>query len=143
MADPLSVTASILSVVDAAGKLISLIKKVKNADNIKCALLNEVSELKFVLDLIAGSENPPQDPGPQISALIAKAQSVLSRTEESLNTQPSTVTGKISYRVRIDKLAKHQKEIRSVREQLSTIFVPYTMYDTLQLPWLISFVRGF
>jgi hypothetical protein len=62
MADPLSVTASILSVVDAAGKLISLIKKVKNADNIKCALLNEVSELKFVLDLIAGSENPPQDP---------------------------------------------------------------------------------
>ena len=65
MADPLSVTASVIAVVTAAEDFSETLVKIKNARNAPCeflALVNEVSDLRIALnDVESNSEDAPGD----------------------------------------------------------------------------------
>ena len=57
MADPLSIAASIIAVVGAAegvGKTLTKIRNIRNAPNEILALINEVSDLRVILNDLEG-----------------------------------------------------------------------------------------
>ena len=97
MADPLSIAASIITVVGAAdniGKVLSKLRTARNAPTEVLALQNEISDLRIVLedvDLCSSDENRVEpDPASRrrferLAILITHAQNQLCELDQILN----------------------------------------------------------
>ena len=93
MADPLSITASIVAIIGAAEGVTKIIRKVKHIQHapIKLlALLNEVADLTTVLKVVqtfirdqnTQSCNIPQDQVQQVSILVDRAKDEILQLEK-------------------------------------------------------------
>ena len=95
MADPLSITASIIAVLgalDSVGKAIAKVRTLKNSSDDLIALINEVSDYKVVLhDIERHFRNPPQssdtaaiDQHTHLASLIKRAKDPLLELEQMI-----------------------------------------------------------
>ena len=91
MADPLSITASVIAVVGAAegvGKTLTKIKNIRNAPSELFALINEVSDLRIILTDIdsylsqAITRTQPLDQLQHMTTLLQRAKDRLLQLDE-------------------------------------------------------------
>ena len=142
MADPLSITASIIAVVGAAEgvtKTLTKIKNIRNAPEELLALINEVSDLQIVLGDIQSytqtmTISPPiQDAFQHLSVLIDRARNKLLQLDELIQyrlTKPESAVGRIKVsrrewataRTTIDNFRQSLRDIKlNIIAQMSVI----------------------
>ena len=113
--DPLSFTASLFTVIAAAGASVKIIKKVKSLGHLPtqmCALLNEVSELRVVLRIVAAScqDDIDEDFQRNLSRLLKRAESSFSELDELLqSTLPKTRDKKSQDKITQDERTQDEK----------------------------------
>ena len=132
MADPLSVTASIIAVVGAAEgvtKTLARIRDIRNAPEELLALINEVSDLRIILgDIQSYVQNDTrpltlQDALQHLSILINRAKDKLLQLDELIQyrlTKPESVLDQIKISRRewtrakttVDKFRQSLRDIR-------------------------------
>ena len=135
MADPLSITASIIAVIGAAegvSKVFSKIKDVRQAPNDLLALMNEVSDLRAVLgDVerhIQGADRillPPEQAA-RMSDLIQRAKNCVSELNRLIQrrlVKPSAGEIKVSRRgwaIAQPTVVRFRENLRDIRLSLLT-----------------------
>ena len=132
MADPLSITASIIAVLGAAEgltKTLAKIRNIRNAPEELLALINEISDLRIVIgDVQYYVQNAPkllilQEPLQHMSILITRAKVKLLQTDELVQyrlMKPGSVVDQIKVsrrewarsRVIIDSTQYNLRDIR-------------------------------
>ena len=139
MADPLSITASIIAILGAAEgvtKAIGSIKHIQNAPAKLLALLNEVADLTvvlrsgqtFVRDQNTQSLNIPQDQLQQISTIVDRAKDEILRLEKLIeyslvkpdSTSESIKISRQEWLKAKPKIMEFQQSLREIRLSITT-----------------------
>ena len=135
MADPLSITASIIAVIGAAegvGKALAKIKDIRNAPEDVLALINEVSDLRVILGDVekstraAGTTPLPHEQLAHMSTLIDRAKDRLLEIDQLIHYQlvkPDTSDIKVSRRewaIARPTIKRFRESLRDVRLNLLT-----------------------
>ena len=133
MADPLSITASIIAVVGAAEgvtKTLSKIKNMRHAPDELLALINEVSDLRIILSdihsyIVENTERPqiPYERLQHVTIFVNRAKEKLLQLDELIQyrlTKPESVTDQIKISRREWARAKttierFQQNLRDIR----------------------------
>ena len=143
MADPLSLTASIiaiLGVVDSVGKALSKIKVLTESPDELLALINEVSDFKVVLyDIERYFRNPPQtsnaaitDQYFHISELVNRAKGPLLQLEQMIEyhfKRAETINGQ--YRISRIEWLRAKMAVERLRQSLRDMRQNVQMHMTL------------
>ncbi|KAL9116909.1 MAG: hypothetical protein Q9187_006561 [Circinaria calcarea] len=138
MADPLSITASIVAVIGAARvitKTLGKIKNLRNAPNELLALFNEVSDLRIILEdlqhyILQNIERPQilQEELQHISILVDRAKDKLLELDEFIQyrlVKPESISDQIKVSKRKwarakDSIERFRQSLRDIRLNIST-----------------------
>ena len=139
MADPLSITASIIAILGAAEgvtKMVGKIKGIQDAPTELLALLNEVADLTLVLRHVqnftrsqsARSPQSLQDQCQHLSALVDRAREKVLRLEELIeyklvkpdSTPESIKISRLEWAKARRPLKEFQQSLRDIRQNIST-----------------------
>ena len=132
MADPLSITASVIAVVGAAegvSKTIAKVKSIQNASNEALALINEVSDLRIILYDVESyvsqnarwSHSPPEQLD-HMTTLLTRAKDQLLQLDKLIQYQlvkPESTDQKIKVSRR--EWARAKDVIKNFRRSLRDI----------------------
>ena len=132
MADPLSITASIIAVlgaIEGVTKTLAKIKNIRNAPQELLALINEVSDLKLILSDVQSYVTEatarldlPQEPLQHMSTLANRARSRLLELDELIQyrfTKADSITDQIKVSQR--EWARGRSIIETFRQSLRDI----------------------
>ena len=146
MADPLSITASIVAVIGAAGgitKILGKIKNLRNAPNELLALFNEVSDLQIILKdlqhyILQNIERPQilQEELQHISILVGRAKDKLLELDELIQyrlVKPESISDQIKVSKREwarakDSIERFRQSLRDIRLNIATHMVVVNSY---------------
>ena len=134
MADPLSITASIIAVVGAAEgvtKTLAKIKSIRNAPDELLALMNEVSDLKLVISdiqnhIVIQRAQTPQTELQNISTLVKRAKDKLLELDQLIQyrlVKPESDQIKVSRREWLRAKAvieRFRQNLRDIRLNIIT-----------------------
>ena len=134
MADPLSITASIIAVVGAAEgvtKTLAKIKSIRNAPDELLALINEVSDLKLIISdiqnhIVIQRAQIPQTELQNISTLIKRAKDKLLELDQLIQyrlVKPESDQIKVSRREWLRAKAvieRFRQDLRDIRLNIIT-----------------------
>ena len=130
MADPISLTASILTLIDAAGKIGEFITHCRYAPAEVLALNNEVNDLRFVLGRV--EDIYPSDAESNVTVTlrragqnIARLHAVVHQLKLQDNTRLSTAD-RVRWTMMKSKVRKLLTELRNIRLHLNTLLVTDT-----------------
>ena len=139
MADPLSITASIIAILGAAEgvtKMVGKLKSIQNAPTELLALLNEIADLTLVLRHVQNFTRSQSTRSPQLfpdqfqhlSTLVDRAREKVLRLEELIEyrlVKPDSTPANIKIS-RLDwvkarrPLKEFQQSLRDIRQNIST-----------------------
>jgi Fungal N-terminal domain of STAND proteins len=141
MADPLSVTASVIAVlgaaVNAAQTIQNLIRTLRQAPDELLALSNEVSDFRLVLheiDLSAQGQDVAYNSTSAILRILSRAEAKLDELDRFVKgfVRPhlSTVTkvDRVRWMKEKNNAQAIQSELRAMRMDLATLLVAKTSY---------------
>ncbi|KAJ6070734.1 ankyrin repeat-containing domain protein [Penicillium canescens] len=136
--DPLSISASILTVLAAAVSSAKVLKKAKNFSHLPdqlCALLNEISDLRAVLSVLDGlrKEDLSEELQGSIVRLLKRAKAAFDELEEVLKTTLVNTNDEQEYSpLRVSRmvwirrqgcLKRLNQEIREIRSCMQTLLI--------------------
>lgn len=127
MADPVSFSASLITVISTAAEVIKWIGKIREKNDAKTALLNEVTDLKVQLHGVERCGSAPEGLEQQMQELLDKARNALTSIENSLNHSKGGFRG-FRKRLDISELEKQRKVIRNIKGKIETIYRQYFVY---------------
>ena len=154
--DPLSITASVIAVLTAAGQVADGLSKLKAliscAQDEVCQLLNEVADLELVIHQIeAATENLPAAMNQETSGIrrsMDRAEKKLlelrdlienrlgiplSQNLDKLNKPDTLRISKLKWVKESQKAREIQKDLRSIRQSLSLGLLAFNTYISLHL----------
>ena len=147
--DPLSLSASVITVITAAGASAKLLKKVKDFRHLPaqlCALFNEISDLRGMLEILKGLGNEEASVEVQgtLIRLMKRAEKAFSELEELLKTTlvnaddaeeyaPLRVSRSVWVRKQ-NKIKRLQTELRDVRTCLEITMISLNSYVRYSTP---------
>ncbi|KAI9775205.1 MAG: hypothetical protein M1839_001393 [Geoglossum umbratile] len=120
MADPLSATASVLTLLTGATKLIGLIKMFGSVPDDILALGNEIADLQVVFNEVTHSHNTARDLAPQVLALVNEVRFSLEEVEKFLRRYSGSRARRL---LAVRDIRKNRDAIRSVKQKLAGISV--------------------
>ena len=146
MADPLSITAGIVAVVGAAGgitKTLGKIKDLRNAPDELLALINEVSDLRLILNdlqhyILQNTQRQQilQEELQHLSILVGRAKDKLLQLDELIQyrlVKPDSIFGEIKVSKREwararSSIVRFQQSLRDIRLNIATHMVVINSY---------------
>lgn len=125
MADPVGVTASILTLLGAAAQLGKLINSIHNAPVELLALSNEVNDLCIVYRELEKVHETWPDTSVNLSQALHTANEKIATLQQLVDDSASkglSAIGRVNWVLRKKgKMQKTQRELREVRRQLDTL----------------------
>lgn len=125
--DPLTISVSVLTILDAGGKLSKLLRKsvhLRNAPDVLLALNNEVVDMHLVVtdvnDLLLShhtGENPPRS----LVNGLERARSLLLRLESFISYELTTMTSKGDVRVDKSVLFRSERRLQDLQHEIRDI----------------------
>jgi hypothetical protein len=121
MADPLSITTGVITILDAATKVVDRIEKIVKRLAIINSLSNDISELQLSFAALVEPGSVSLGAVAPVQNLIHKANVALDGISEFLEHQPKRRAYRWLERLRVSDVEKHQRSVREVKRQLEEL----------------------
>ena len=145
--DPLSLTASIITIVGVGGKFgkaMARVRALKNAPAIFLALNNEIADLHYVVQDVDDVLRRHSDivgtiPARSLCRALEKSKSTLSSFERLVSYQLTTVDGKENH-ARLDRSAwlRAEKKVQRVMNDIREDKINLSNALTILNAWVLS-----
>ena len=144
--DPLTISVSVLTILDAGGKLSKLLRKsvhLKDAPDVLLALNNEVVDMHLVVtdvnDLLLSHQLDGHPPKSLVNSL-ERARSLLLRSEKFIAYELTTVTSKGDIRVDKSVLFRSERRLQDLQHEIRDVRI--TLGSALSLFASSIAIRG-